>query len=53
MSHQKDKIADVIGDYDAKMNALKKERDDTISAFMDFLKEKRLEELRKSVRSRI
>jgi hypothetical protein len=46
-------VPDIITQYDSKLVDLQKQRDRVVSEFAEFLKEKRLEELRKSIQSKV
>jgi hypothetical protein len=48
---QKKKVVDnILSNYNTRMIALKQKRDKTISDFLEVLKEKKLEELRNSLK---
>jgi hypothetical protein len=47
---KKKQIDDAGAAYDARMVELKRKRDEIISDFLELLKEKRLEEIRNSLR---
>lgn len=47
---KKKQIDDILAKYTAKMTAVKQKRDKIISDFLEILKEKKLEELRNSLK---
>jgi hypothetical protein len=47
---KKKQIDDILAKYTAKMAVVKQKRDRIISDFLEVLKEKRLEELRNSIK---
>ena len=49
-SQKKKVIDDTLAKYNAKMSALKQKRNKIISDFLEVLKEKKLEELRNSLK---
>ena len=48
--HKKKEIANVLVRYTAKISALKQNRDFIIDKFLEALKEKKLEEMRSSIK---
>lgn len=46
---KKKEIEKIVAEFATKFSALKKKRDDIVANFLDVLKEKKLDELRKSL----